>query len=399
MEIKNKKSFAVLVIGCLILILFIQSIFALGVVPGKRTYGIEDVGKEFSFTVLNSEEKDMNVEFSVNGYLKDIIELNKKEVHFSSSEKSKTFTYRLKRTPAIYMRPGENVGRIVIREIAEDEEVTPFSALPGVSTEISIFRLHPNKYLDSRVEILEAGENEVTEFSMPVINRGEEGINSLEADIKISKEDVSIDNVKSEEISLESLERKDLSAEWVANVPEGVYKATIDFIYDDEIATYYRNFKVGDVEMNVSEIFVEDFELGSIVTLNVLVENSWNEELKEVYANLVLYDKSNKKVVDVNSAPYDIPASEKEMVKIYWDTSDIKEGVYNGFIKIITKESVSKQGLKVIITSDGISLELESNEFILGGSKQDVIIWVIIILLIGIGITMRLLKNMSKKRK
>jgi hypothetical protein len=396
---KNKMTF---VAGILLVltILNISSILALGVTPGRNTlsYSSDLEDNEFSFTVLNTEEETIHLSFSTEGDLKDGIILHQDSAKMLPYEESKKFTYSLD-IDENSLKSGENKGQITIRQLPDDDELASFSALPAVSTEIVVLVPYPGKYVESNIRILEAGKNETTEFLIPVINRGVESIDLIKADINISFNEDEIDFIETNAVNLETMQRKDLSAEWLANVPMGVYLATIDLIYDDEIATYYKSFKVGEIDIGIFDIFADDFELGNIVKLSVLVENMWAEDLKEVYANLILYDGMMNKIVDVKSAPYDVPALDSLRIPIHWDTSGIEKGKYKGKIRIVSKEYSTERYLKVEITDTGIGLELESGGFVFEKETDYFWLWITIlgILIAGIIIAIIIFKNFPKK--
>ena len=66
MKMKKKIIF---IIGIL-LVLTLQNIFALGVTPGRTTINYpDDLDRTFSFSVLNSENKDMQLFFGTSGDL------------------------------------------------------------------------------------------------------------------------------------------------------------------------------------------------------------------------------------------------------------------------------------------------------------------------------------------
>lgn len=349
----------------LIGILLLNHMFALGVSPGRKTLDYEEGFEgEFTFNVLNSEEKDMRLVLSVEGDLKDYIYLEDNELDFSSNEKVKSFDYSIiLEGPLPY---GRNLGRILISEVGDDELVG-FGGVSTVVMEVVINVPYPGKYVELDIMILEAGENESVMFLMPVINRGEEDLDVVRTEISIlDRFKEVVGSVESESISIISMERKELDTSWLANVPVGIYYADIALIYDDEVAIYHKSFRVGDVDLSLLDIFIEDFELGNIAVLKILVQNKWSEELTNVYAHMVLFDEADEEIANIKSAPYDIPPLESIRIPLYWDTIGIGFGRYHGWIEVIDKEDTSKKDLVVIIDENGITLELDVGGFVFG---------------------------------
>jgi hypothetical protein len=380
-------------------LLLMQNVLALGVTPGRTTLNYDESlnYQAFEFTILNTYDKTVHLAITTEGDLREAISLPSNETKLLPNEKSKVITYFLD-FDEVTLSPGENKGKITVRQIPDDDEVAMFGAVPAVSMEVVVNIPYPGKYLDSVIHIFESGQNETTEFLIPVVNRGNEKIDFVKGEINITDKGEELTFIETNSFSLEPLERRDLSAQWLANVPKGFYFASIDLIYDDEIATYFKTFKVGDLDIEIFDIFAEDFELGNIVKMNILVENMWNQDLKEVYANLVLYDKNEIKVVDINSAPYDLPSLTRLRIPLYWDTKDVSRGKYTGMIKILSREGLSiERKLVADITDTGIGFELESGGFVLEKEFDSIIPLILAVLVLGIVVLIVVLKNFPKK--
>ena len=80
----DKKIINLLIVIVFVSLFLIPSIFALGVTPGRTTLDFSsNLEKEVSFEVVNTENKDMNFAFSVEGDLADFITLSSDVKSFS----------------------------------------------------------------------------------------------------------------------------------------------------------------------------------------------------------------------------------------------------------------------------------------------------------------------------
>ena len=385
----NKKVF---IIGTILLILLLQNILALGVTPGRTTIKYpNELNNVFKFTVLNSEHKNMDLSFRTSGKLGEYIILNQNSAKINKKEASKTFTYTL--NAPLEMDYGENKGQIIISELGDEDG---FGAKPAVAAEIVFFVPYPGKYIESRLEVLESDTNETTVFLIPMINRGEEKIQKANASIEIYKQENKISEVKTSSASLNSKERKELTADWKAAVPVGIYSAKVILDYDEEQAIYTKGFKVGELSFEFFDIFIENFELGQIVKLEILVENKWSEKLSGVYADLILYDKNETKAVDIRSPPEDIGPFEKTRIPLYWDTQGISIGKYQGYIILNYKEFSSKKKISVEVFENNIKIEVESGGFVLG--EQSDFIKILLIILIFVVILFVIIRKIILKK-
>ena len=358
----NKVLFTVI-----LLVVTLNCVAAIGVTPGKSTLIYpEGLDKVMSFTILDVDE-EVGYDISVGGELAEYITIENSPASLYPYRESNKFYYKLDIPEDVLseLAPGEHVMEIMIREKV-DEEVFAV-AVPAVVHQVVFFIPYPAKYLSSKVEIIEGDKNETTEFLIPVANLGEEKIESVYGEIGIfdKQGSESLGNITTNVASLESSQRNDLSASWDNDVEAGIYKAEVNLIYDNEIATYYKYFKVGNVFLDVSDILIEDFDLGSIVTFHVLVDNQWGEDLDNIYASMILYDESGKLAHEVKSPVDSIKAFEQKRIPIYWDTTDVEEGVYDGKLIVYYDLYKTEKKLHVEIFDNDIKIQIQEGEFVL----------------------------------
>ena len=118
----NKKSFLFCVI-LFFLVVNLSCVFAIGITPGRTTLNFKPgLSKDVSFSILNMEHKEMSVIFTIKGNMSKYITFDNRSVDFSSSEKSKSFSYRVN-LPEDYTEfggPGTHKVEIVALEVPKD---------------------------------------------------------------------------------------------------------------------------------------------------------------------------------------------------------------------------------------------------------------------------------------
>lgn len=352
----NKKN-NFLIFGIL-LVLTIGNILALGVTPGKKTLNYPgDLNGTFSFKVLNSENKDFDVFLSVSGELADYITLKDNYYHFSSKQDFKEFVYSLNIPEDLSY--GEHSGQIIISEA--NIEGKTFGGNLGVVMGVYVFVPYPSRYIESDLTVYNVPNKTV--FLIPVVNKGEDKLNTVSAVIDIYSLGEKIETLNSDSIELDSMERGDIVIENNENL-FGNFQAHVILNYDGEIAEFDDEFKIGELSLDIYDLFIEDFELGSIVEMEVLIQNKWTEPLNGVYATLILKNESGD-VVNINSVPENIDAFSKKRVPLYWDTSNIARGNYYGELIVKYKDFSNSKKIDIEISDYGIGIQLESGEFIL----------------------------------
>jgi hypothetical protein len=366
----NTKNF-ILVFGIVLLILSMQNIFALGITPGRTTINFESgVTKTISFSVLNSENKDMSVVFMIRGDLASYVNLSNSYAEFSSSESSKSFTYTVN-FPQVASSPGKHEVEIVALEAPKDfkEAGTFMGATVAVVSQLHIYAPYPNKYLEAELNVVEQTAGKTT-FLVPVTSRGKVDIVSAKATIDLyNGAGEKVVTLETNEESLNSLERKELYVAWDTSVNPGRYNAVVTVRYDNEIATVLKEFNIGEMFLEINEVTIKDFSLGGIAKFNAFVENKWSSNLKEIYLNILVYNAQGEIMADFKSPTYDINALEQSELVAYWDTAGVKAGTYDGKLILRYGEKSTEKNIQMKITEDSIEVSGLTGHVVVSGSS------------------------------
>ena len=397
---KSKKILFILV--CLLIVLTLQNVSAIGITPGRTTIDFEpNLDKEVSFSIINSEHKDMSVLLYAKGELSEYVSLSQEAIDLSSQEDSKLSIYTM--TLPEELEPGPHIAEIVALEVPEDAELagTVIGATVAVVTQLYVHVPYPGKYLDLDLNILEPDSGHTTTFFIPVTNRGKLDIKKAKAVIEIYSGTEKVGEVDTGEIGVLVGERKELVGKWDANVNMGRYKAKAVLTYDGEERVIEKEFNVGEAKLEIEMITVKDFTLGEIAKFNILVNNKWEEEIKDVYVQMIVYGSEKDILADFKSPNYDVPSLSRGEVVSYWDTEGIKKGTYDG--KLILKYGDKKNEKNVKIKVEDYNIEVigltgrvivegkvdfNLNNFLIGG-----VMFLIIVNIIWFVIVKRLMKR------
>ncbi len=396
-----------LAISAILIILFSsQLISAISITPGRTTINFEPgLSQEIPFSIINSENKEMSVVFTVRGDLADYITLTKTYEEFSSSDESKSFSYTLN-LPSTLGKPGLHEAEIVALQMPKDikEQGTFVGATVGVITQLYVHVPYPDKYIEVDVNIIEAGQNENTVFLIPVVSRGKLDIVDVRAVIDIyTSLNEKVATIDSNTETLNSLERKELVADWVADVNPGKYLADITIIYDNEVTKIEKEFNVGEMILEIKEIHVRDFELGQIAKFNALVENKWSNDLKDVYLNILVYNEEGETMADFKSPTYDINALSKSEMVAYWDTVGVHEGTYDGKLILKYGDKSTDRNIQLKISDYEIEvLGVTGRVIVQRGTKfnlNNLLLILLIFLIVANIIWFVVVKKLLKKKK
>jgi hypothetical protein len=325
----------------------VESDSSLGVTPGRTTMDFsEGLKKTVSFEILNPSGREMNLILSAQGNLSDYIILDEINVKIPAGEFSKTFTYDVSLPDKL--TPGLNTGEVVILELPSGSSGsdTGVNALLGVVTQIYVYVPYPGKYANSRMSIFSDDDGGVS-FFFPVVSLGEFDLVSVHANVDIYDNfGDKVDSFNTKSISVPSGEKKEIVYKWGGEARAGEYRAVASLVYDGEVLSFEENFGVGTKELDLQEITVNDFSLGQIAKLEMLVENKWSEAIVDAYIETKIYNEKGDVVSGFKSASYDIEPLSKKVFVSYWDTAGVRAGTYETHLSINYDEKVSEKSLK-----------------------------------------------------
>lgn len=370
----------------LVILLMISNVMALGITPGRTTIEFEkNLQRKVQFSVINNEHKDMRVNLfsTVEDELNGSVMLFNDYLEFSSSEERKVLSYNIRLSDEL--SPGLHIGEVVAVEAPKNGDGKTFiGATVAVTSQIHVYVPYPGKYIDADLSIFNAEKNMTASFVIPMINRGKVGIGEAKAIIEI--EDIYGKKVKTLEtghLSLYPGERAELFTKWEVDVEAGNYKANVVIFYDGETKELEKEFTVGTPLLVIDKIMVNNFRLGEIAKIQMLVENRWNQQLNDVMANLLVYNYENEVMADIKSANEDIPALTKRELIAYWDTVGVQEGEYNGKLMIKYGSRSSDKNLLLKVSED--SLEIFGVGYAVrpsGGNGVDIVMVLIVLIII-----------------
>ena len=388
MKINMAWLFAILLVATIITAM--PPVNAIGITPGRTTIDFEPgLEKEIYFSVLNNEHKNMQVVFLLQGELNTSITLFDSSVEFMPSEESKQFKYKIKLPEKL--EPGLHAGEIVAFEIPKSSAGgTYVGAAMAVVSQLYVYAPCPGKCIDTSLNVLDAEQNSTATFIVPIINRGKVGIGEARAIIDIyTSLNERVDTIETDAWPIDAGARTELSAKWDVNVNAGNYLAKVTVFYDGESKSFEKEFGIGKNVLTIESILVHDFTLGEIAKLQILIENRWSQELKGVFANLLVYNKDSQVMADVKSAADDIPALSRKELVAYWDTVGVEEGIYDG--KLMVKYGKKSADRNLVLKISENSLDISGVGYAIRprggkGIELSTILFVIVIILLVVNL-------------
>lgn len=348
------------VILFIVLLLLVPGVFGLGVTPARTTVDFQPgLERSVSFTVVNSEKKDLNLVLFAQGELNESISLPVNTVSVSASEETKQLIYNVKLPQEL--RPGLRKGEVVILQLPDKTGNSDafVGAAVGVATQLHVYVPYPGKYAEADMNVVNAEKGGDATFIISVVSRGDLGLSNVRANIDIyNKLGERVTTFNTNSIDLAPGEAREIVSKWKADVPVGTYRAVATVIYGgDEPITLEKQFNVGSSVLELQQVEVNDFSLGEIAKLDMLIENKWSEPIVGAYAHTQIFNEEGEVMADFKSPNYDIPPLTKTVMTSYWDTAGVKEGTYETVVNLVYgSDKSNRQDLKLKVSENEIEV-------------------------------------------
>lgn len=360
---KRVRSTILLLTFIFIALASISNVLAIGITPGRVTLDFQpSLQKQVEFKIINTEHKDMKIVFGAEGELAKYIMLKTESpiVEFSAAENEKTFTYVVNLPDSL--TAGQHEAKITATEVPPEGvgEGVYIGATVVVTSQLLVKVPYPYKYAEIKLSVRESAVNGTTQFYVEVENLGVHDLVDMQAIIEIlsgTNEKIAI--IKTDSKTIPAGKKAELVASWKANINAGQYKAIASLVYDEgKIANAEKVFSVGSLEVDVVDISVKNFKLGDIAKFDITVESKWSVAVKDVYAQLQIFDEQEQQIANVKTASLDIPPLSRQVFTAYWDTAGIREGTYSGKLLLNYANKIIERQLKTEITLNSIRVEV-----------------------------------------
>ena len=385
---KLNKQIWILYFSLIITILISSNVFGFGISPARKIVDFQsNLTETAEFKIINSDHKSMRLLVYLNDIQDDEINLkiDNSDLIFDSDDQEKVVSYSYN-LPEKFEKPGPHEFSIITREVPmnPDDGGTVIVASVAVEHILKVNVPYPGKYASVELKVSETN-NDAINFIVVVNNLGSEQIISSKGIIDIyNLKNEKINSLETSVLSIDSGSSKETMVVWEDLTGPGEYKATLNLIYDNQVAMCDKYFQVGEANVNILHIYSNDFRLGEIAKFNILVENKWSEKIKEVYTDLLISDKGNE-VGRFKSATEDINELSKKELTAYWDSEGVEEGEYDAKFALHYNDKIIEKDMKTKIEKNSISFSGFSGAVVSDSpfNKNNIIAFGIIIIVIN----------------
>ncbi len=314
----------------ILIALFANQCYAIGIAPSHYDVVFQpNLEKSFQLKIMNNANKDMDVIIYAEGDLAQYITINNPKISIAKDEEFKIINYNLN-LPSNFERQGVHEAKVVAVEIPEESKgETSFSANLAVASKLKVTIPYKGKYAEIKLFVTNFKQNEQSNFAVEVKNLGTEDIIEAYAIINIyDPSNNKVATVTSNRAEIASKGKEILIANWIPNVNSGNYRAVATLMYDNLNTQDEKPFTVGTLTLDILSITVDSFKLGGIAKFDIIVENNWNEDIPNVFAETSVKDEKGKTYTQFKTASVDIPSFNSQELNAYWDTAKVTPGSY-----------------------------------------------------------------------
>lgn len=335
---RGKMSNKIIVLGVMF-VLCALSAMAIGVGPAYTNLDFQpEMSQQYTITIYNTDQADMDVSLSVEGELSEYITLDEKQVSIAADENSEDVSFNL--TLPQDITPGDYTSMIRIRETDSFQNAT-------ITTSLSVnhkLRLHVpahGKYINVDVVDEDSVFVEVENIGLKVIDNLEVANKVEELEIYESQ---STGSFGPDEV---------FTAEFSKDMPSGMYNQEILVKYDNLSRNIERLLQIGEPEIIITDISFSKFTPGEIAQININLSSNWNRPLETVVEGEIdgqLLRSSDFTIEDTST------------VSLFWETNADMKGRKSlelnilGAEKMIGSEQyifeVTKQGVRQVETAN-----------------------------------------------
>ncbi|MBN1503086.1 hypothetical protein JW930_06070 [Candidatus Woesearchaeota archaeon] len=339
----------------LLFIMLMKDTLAFGISPGIKEIEFEpNIKQQLQFTIHNTNNEFFKAVIYTEGELAEYITLHDSLVSFTDKDEKRTYNYEID-FPADIGRPGIHETKIIVMEIPEENEAqgTFIGARVAVISKLKVRVPYPGKYAEATLRAEKSDDGGIN-FFVELFNYGEEDISDAKAAITIiGPTNERIATIHSNQKPVNSKAKTELVAKWVPNVGIGKYHAEAIINYDDRTAQAETDFLIGEGLILIKELNVNNFQLGQIAKLNILLENAWTDYMRQVTGEVVVRN-DEQSIASFKIHEFDIAPLGEMNITSYWDTQGIEVGKYYVDVVLNYADKVTKKTFDIMVSLDRI---------------------------------------------
>jgi hypothetical protein len=365
--------------------LLVSNVSGLGIAPARSTFDYQaNSVKEGALRII-VDSVPTKVILTTEGELGKYIELEQEVLVLTETETWVKFKMQLPKN----MNPGEQSGGILVLEVPKSTgEGNVVMAAPAVIHQVKVNVPYPGKYVTGKMYITNIEINEPILFTIALKNFGIEDVDNAKATIVIkgpTNEEIAV--LHTEERGIDANTEGKLTAYWKPENP-GSYFVEAAVEYDGKVFEMKEKFDMGNLDIEIENLLVNNFKIGQIAKLDIYLRNKWNEPI-DVQGKVDIF-KDSKLISSFNTIPITVNEKSTSIMEAYWNTQDVEVGEYDISVKASYKGKTSEKSFNSIVSIDNIQIKDYVSGQVTGegNNRRTTLLVVAVLVLIGLNIAL-----------
>ena len=329
LAVDNKFKF-LWILWIFLLIFGSSGVSGLGITPAKKVVDFEEgLNYGSDFKVINTANSSREILIEVRGELGKYVVLQGGSYYSVDANSEKIVKYSIMIPSNIKEKDlpvGNNDVHFIVKELVKADS-NSIGVSVGLITTLRVRVPYWYKYVVSELYIYEGDVGSNTIFVIPIENLGASDLDNVRAVIKIKGGGKIVDEIKSEDISILSGERKEIRVVWQTLVEPGAYLADVFLEYDSEVNKLEGEFFIEGAILLVEKLSVGDVS-GDVARFETKVKNVWNGEVRDVYAEIEVYDNDRVLIGSFVTQSESIDKGDEKIFAGYIDITNLSYGEY-----------------------------------------------------------------------
>lgn len=387
-----------------LIILLVPTVTGIGVAPAWQDHDFES-GREIKskIRVINDENQEFRLLVYTRGMFSERLEFEEQIYSVSTDQNEVTipFTFYM---PEKILVPGTQSTEILVlmlpksisdEDIFDEGKIKATEAMVLATKQLIVkFNTvvpYDGKYVDAQVFVNQATDTQPLRFGIALYSLGTDDIKVAWAEIDILDPNGNVvGSLETEKVSLSSKSEGRVVASWPDAGP-GDYTAVFKIHYDEEQIELKKNFYVGNLLIDITNVGVDHFKLGEIVRLDIYLKSLWNTALDDVYGVLKVYD-GERVAYEYKTTSVDIDEFAFSTVTAFWDTKKVEPGSYDVKVELYYSDKKTETEFKAKLGYEEIEIigfgstgQMITGEQALSTDSWLTIVVVILVMLNGLG--------------
>ena len=367
----------------LILMLFLlpTTVFAWGLLPAQQFADLTTKPQSLQLSIVNDEGAQGYFMVKFEGDLKAYASYAGGIININESTKKVTIPFRLS-LPA-ELEPGTKTLEIKLEQVPDQQSSSTLRSLISLTGEVIIQVPYQGEFINAELQTKQGEVDHPLPITISILNKGENDT-IVWADLTVKgPTNMPLKSWSTDKQVIAYQGSGKIVTAWTGEEP-GIYILDVIVHHSEKTLELTKKIVVGEQRVNAESITSSRFTLGQINQLDISVSNTWNEEVKDVYAEIFVLTKEGQKIQQFITASKDIPAYSHESLVGYWDTKDILVGNYDLIVVTHTGDEQVQKTFPVTVQLGSLQTSVATGQVTKQASSNNapLLIMLIVILII-----------------